>query len=617
MGPKSDMTPPAHPYGNYHSSRPALVVLPVLLFAFAAVEGCGGSDKTSPVMVSPDGWVQAATGGGHAASAVRTYVDNGVTSCAGCHGSDLAGGSAKVSCYGNPAGCHHGTVAGWSAASPAAQGHGAAAKSAAAGSGFIACRICHGEAFTGGGSQVPCSICHGGNAPHPTGLWRGTYYTHVNTSVMNVSVCAQCHFAGSPDNPAGHPAAPAPAGTEPGCFNSTLCHGPPASPHGVGTSWRDPGAQFHGFAAKQNLSYCQGCHGAPGTILFNGGPATTSCQSSACHALAKAHPGTWYQAPEPFPNYVSSHRNSGNREVACAICHKTDGTGGGPDPAAPGCLASSFGGVSCHAGGPVGPAHPVPFLEAAHTSAAAAGFAAACGTCHYETGAAEKTGPTCTVCHKAGSPLTTLECASCHSDPPGGPATGYPDVAGAHAAHLALKEAGTPVSCNTCHDRLGTDALSHYNRANARPGKDALRVPPGSVAILAAFDARSGTSSFNPAERTCSNVSCHGGQTTPDWQAAAGAIDVVNACTNCHFSGTAQYNSYNSGKHDLHIASLGRSPATCKQCHDAAKVDVAGHFRNLATYAFEQSPSATILPSVGYNRYRSTCSPACHGKEKW
>ncbi|MBE0602016.1 MAG: CxxxxCH/CxxCH domain-containing protein, partial [Deltaproteobacteria bacterium] len=171
--------------------------------------------------------------------------------------------------------------------------------------------------------------------------------------------------------------------------------------------------------------------------------------------------------------------------------------------------------------------------------------------------------------------------------------------------------------CNTCHDRLGTDTLSHYNRANARLGMDALRVPPGDAAILAAYDAKSGISSFNAANRTCSNVSCHGGQTTPDWQAAAGAIDVVNACTSCHFSGTTQYNSYNSGKHEVHIAQFGRSSTTCKQCHDATKVNVTGHFQNLATYAFEQSPAATILPAVGYSRSRSTCNPACHGKERW
>lgn len=611
------MTQDAHPSRRLHPLRPALVLLLVLLPALAGIAGCGGSDSSPAVMVSPEGWVQPSTGGGHAVSAVRTYTENGATSCAECHGSDLAGGTANVSCYGNPAGCHHGTVAGWTAASPAAQSHGAAAKSAAENSGFAACRICHGETFAGGGSQVSCFVCHGATAPHPAGLWRGTNYTHVNTGAMNVSVCAQCHVAGSPNNPAGHPAAPAPAGTAPGCFNSTLCHGPPASPHGVGTTWRDPGEQFHGFAARQDLSYCQGCHGTPGTILFDGGAATTSCQTPACHPQAKAHPVTWYQAAGAFPAYVSSHRNSGNREVACAICHKTDGTGGGPDPAAPGCFAPSFGGVSCHAAGPAAPDHPVPFLGAAHTSVAAIGFAENCGTCHYETGAAGKTGPTCTVCHKAGSPLATSNCASCHADPPDGGAAEYPDVAGAHAGHLALKDAGTLVSCNTCHDRLGTDTLSHYNRANARPGKDALRVPPGSVAILAAFDAKSGTSSFNAADRTCSNVSCHGGQTTPDWREAPGAIDVVDACTKCHFSGTAQYNSYNSGKHELHVSSLGRSSATCKLCHDAAKVNVIGHFQNLATYAFEQSPSATILSSVGYNRSRSTCSPACHGRKKW
>lgn len=588
----------------------------VLVLAFAGIAGCG-SNESSDVMVSPAGWVELPSGGQHAASASQTYIDNGTTSCAECHGADLSGGTAKVSCFGNPAGCHHGPVAGWVTVSPAAQEHGVAAKRPPGSSGFVSCRICHGAAFTGGGSQVSCFACHKANAPHPVGLWRGADYTHIDTNTLNVAVCAQCHIAGSPSNPAGHPATPAPAGTEPGCYNNTLCHGPAASPHVVGTAWRDPGAQFHGLTAKQDLTYCQGCHGTPGTILFNGGSATTSCQTSGCHLQAKAHPATWYQASQPFPAYVSSHRDSGNRAVACAICHKTDGTGAGPDPAAPSCLVASFGGATCHAGGPGGADHSVPFLETRHTSVTPLGFAANCGACHSETGPAAKTGPTCTVCHKAGSPLAASNCGSCHADPPSGAATEYPNVAGAHAGHIALNDAGTTISCNTCHDRLGTNTLSHYNRANARLGMDALRVPPGEVAFLAAYDAKSGTSSFNAANRTCSNVSCHGGQTTPDWQAAAGTIDVVNACTSCHFSGTTQYNSYNSGKHEVHVARFGRSSTTCKQCHDATKVNVTGHFQNLATYAFEQSPSATILPAVGYNRSRSTCDPACHGKEKW
>jgi len=197
-------------------------------------------------------------------------------------------------------------------------------------------------------------------------------------------------------------------------------------------------------------------------------------------------------------------------------------------------------------------------------------------------------------------------------------------VAGKHAVHGALPGVGV---CNPCHNGLDTGTLEHYNRANARPGKDALRVPPGDIVFLAAYNAKAGPAAFDNAALTCANVSCHGGQATPDWRTAtANAIDVPNACPSCHVSGSTQYNSYFSGKHGLHIGSdkfgVGLSAAMkCKLCHDVSKVNVSGHFENLATPAFEQPARETILPAVKYNG--NTCDPnaggltGCHKKENW
>ncbi len=191
-------------------------------------------------------------------------------------------------------------------------------------------------------------------------------------------------------------------------------------------------------------------------------------------------------------------------------------------------------------------------------------------------------------------------------------------MAGKHAVHGALPGVGV---CTPCHNGLDAGTLEHYDRANARPGKDALRVPPGDVAFLGTYNAESGPATFDPATRTCSNVICHGGQATPDWQTSeADAIDVVNACTNCHVAGTTQFNSYFSGRHDLHINSdrFGgglSATAKCILCHDAAKVNVTGHFQNLATPAYEQPPRETLLPDVQYNG--DTCNPRCHRNETW
>jgi len=267
----------------------------------------------------------------------------------------------------------------------------------------------------------------------------------------------------------------------------------------------------------------------------------------------------------------------------------------------------------------------VPYNDNTHYNVFADTFAAACGTCHDIAAPSAKAGPACGTCHAAGSPMTALNCASCHADPPDGNApagAAYPNIAGAHSTHIALNAAGSPIACDSCHNGLGTDTLNHYNRANARPGKDALRVPPGDIAFLTEYNAKSGTAAFTTANRTCSNLICHGGQETPDWQTATtNAIDVPNACLSCHVSGTTQYNSYNSGSHERHITQFGLSALTCIRCHDVAKVNVSGHFQNLATPAFEQPASETVLPEVRYDG--NTCNPqggeltGCHKARKW
>jgi len=264
-----------------------------------------------------------------------------------------------------------------------------------------------------------------------------------------------------------------------------------------------------------------------------------------------------------------------------------------------------------------GTSHSVPFTGAVHTSVTSSNFAANCGSCHLETGAATKPGPTCTACHQAGSPLTSRNCTSCHADPPSG--TTYPNIAGKHGIHAALPGGGV---CSPCHNGLDAGTLAHYNRANALFGKDSLRVPPGDVLFLPSYNSKTGAASFSPANRTCSNVICHGGQATPDWRTAAvNAIDVVNACPSCHVAGTSQYNGYFSGGHGSHLAVFGLRADTCKLCHDAAKVNVSGHFEDLSTPGFEQPAAETILQAVRYNG--TSCNPdkggltGCHGTRKW
>jgi len=718
----------------------------VLLAAFAAAAGCstantsgeGGGVVVNHVNASGDstpGWVTP-TGGAHANSATLNYIANGgSSSCTECHGSDLAGGISRVSCFGNTANCHHGSTPNWS--TPAV--HGAAAKKAPGASGFASCRICHGADFRTVRGGTTCFTCHA-SAPHAPAPWRGSPFTHSNTDPANAPVCAQCHFLGSPNNPANHPATPAPAGTAPGCFNNTLCHGENPVPHPVDNAWvtTSPAAQPHGNDAKAaagattGFSYCQTCHGA-GTD-FAGGSSGVSCYSAApCHGVNAPH------APPPWrasagSSYTHTNTDPSNASV-CASCHRntTPGTPGcfnntlchaspvphlrgadwvTPPPAAqphgndakaaPGAAAgfsycqtchgtgttfpSNFGGglaltcyichgvnaphapapwrasagsaynhtnvnpgnaqvcsqchfpgsannppnhpatlppagtppgcfnnTLCHNGGG-GVPHPVPFNDNAHFGVVVATFAGACGPCHDVSAPSTKAGPVCQTCHVAGSPLTALNCTSCHASPPSGgvPAgAAYPNVPGAHSTHIALNSAGTPVTCNTCHAGLGSGTLNHYNRAEAR-------VAPGDVAFPATYNAQSGASSFDSsAALSCSNVSCHGGQATPNWQ--TGAIDVNTQCTNCHTDGTtSQFNGPTSGNHN-------RGPhqsAQCTACHNTTALAV-NHFTALSTPAMEGPASATIgggttlITAGNYNPATRSCTPACHGNETW
>jgi predicted CxxxxCH...CXXCH cytochrome family protein len=620
-----------------------------LLAALALAAGCSTANTTNGDASnvnhldasgnSVPGWVVLPTGGSHSTSATLNYTSVGIGPCAECHGSDLSGGISNVSCYQNPAGCHHGPVAGWVATPPATQQHGVSAKKAPGSSGFASCQICHANDFSGGGSNVSCfsaSPCHGVSAPHAPKPWIRSPYTHTSTDPSNASICAQCHFPNSPNNPANHPATPAPAGTPPGCFNSTLCHGEARHPSDWVTTPPDP--QPHGIDAKAvpgsatGFAYCKDCHGSGTTppANFGGGSSGVSCYSaSPCHGVNAPHaPAPWRTSAGS--TYTHTTTNAGNASI-CQECHYPGSPNNPPNhpptPAPPGTPPGCFNSTLCH--GEV-VAHPVPYNDPSHYSTTAATFPATCSACHDVSAPSTEPAPPCQTCHVAASPLTAVDCTSCHSSPPDGGAPAgavYPNIAGAHAAHIALNSAGTPISCDTCHNGLGPSLqnLNHYDRANAIPGEDALRVPPGDAVFVATYDAKTGATSFdNSAALNCTNASCHGGQATPNWQ--TGALVVNDQCTNCHALGTSQgnpqYNSEYSGRHSLHLGLFGNNATTCKYCHNTTTLATT-HFTTLSTSAMEGPASATIgggttlISGGNYNASTMSCTPSCHGTETW
>lgn len=566
--------------------------------------------------------------GSHPAGFITSHIGVALASidqCKACHGQDLAGGISKASCF--TAACHHDPIPGW--ALPGVHGLRAKLVPDGTGAGFASCQICHGATFATplkatNGTLNSCASCHGVAAPHPAKPWRATASNHATTHPANAAVCAKCHFPGAPANPAGHPGTAAPAGTPPGCFNNTLCHGPGVAPHALGAVWTDAtSGAFHGFQAKKDLASCQTCHGTPGTTSFAGGSASTKC--TACHTQGKAHANVWHAAPvTTFPGYVASHRDAGNRDVACAICH--DGTKGrtAPDPAAPSCFSATANSVACHVNGPGQPNHAVPFLTTTHTGVVQAGFDANCGLCHAVSGVSPiATAPLCNVCHQAGSPLTQGNCTSCHAKPPVG--TAFPDIAGSHAKHNAL--ATVTGACAACHQAADSGTQTHYDHANGRPGRNALRVGPGVVATDPAYNAKAGAVTFNATTQTCGNVSCHGGQTTPGWLNGTLATTTEAGCRACHALGTAQgtpeSNSPYSGLHALHLNSS--QNLQCVECHNMANgtTGALNHFKSLHTAPMEGPAGQTVAfstttPAAVYDVATQGCGAggafSCHGR---
>jgi hypothetical protein len=187
--------------------------------------GCAGKAGSAPAFNTstgqhPTNWIQVHYAG-YAAQPDQ---------CRSCHGSTtdpaLAGGIAKVSCFTcHPKGIDH--PAGW--ADPLQHGRKGAQlapdpTNPFAMAGFARCSKCHGSTFDNG-PAVSCRSCHT-KAPHPDKPWMSTTLlksTHVENASANAPECAKCHTAGA--NSHMKPLITPPAGTAPGCFNETLCHG--------------------------------------------------------------------------------------------------------------------------------------------------------------------------------------------------------------------------------------------------------------------------------------------------------------------------------------------------------------------------------------------------------
>jgi hypothetical protein len=582
--------------------------------------GCSKSNDTAPAIdrtgKHPAGWVVAGSGGDHPAAYIASPAQ-----CVTCHGKDLLGGIAQVSCFSaSLAGitCHPSGPSSHPVGFANPTIHGPRAKAALAGAnGFSFCQRCHGTAFAGaltpdGKSSASCVACHGVPAPHSPKPWRGGQFTHTNTDPSNAPLCAQCHTAGANLTPA---LLQTYVSDTPGCFNSTLCHGQVG--HVAG--WASP--DMHGKSAKavpsptEGIAYCRNCHGSD----LHGGTGAPSC--FACHATAPHSPTPWRSA-------VRTHTNTdtGNAAV-CILCHLNNQRLTTPLAAAPGGTnVGCFTGSMCHA--TVG--HPAGWDQPSQHGASAkdhpsgnAGFSS-CQSCHGATFVGSVGIPSCinnAACHGAtvAAPhpkLPWLNSPLSHTD------TATENAAVCSACHLGganltvtFKTKYNPVATGTpgcfqnnlCHPNLGSCASCHSSQQGTgrRPVIGPPPTPDGTTGTLAAdfaltfHHARLATTIDQDTCAVCHNQSSHKTVSANGVSVLLYDQNDVNSLATVTYDGTTA----NNGER------------FCVSCHDAGAAIRLGAN---ASQPFYESNDFTTPPNIGWTAGKQAHSPLmacfnCHG----
>jgi len=538
-------------------------VLKAVLLSVSALllVSCSKSNNKAPNIdprtgKHPSGWAVSA-GGNHTTAFLSVP-----SSCYECHGKDLVGGISKVSCFSasrSGISCHANGPgqhpAGWSDAAV----HGVHAKSAATGvDGLTHCQVCHGSDYSGGNVKKSClntAGCHGAavSAPHAAKPWlsRLGASSHHNTGASNAPACAACHTAGA--NSARSPSPPAPAGTAPGCFNNTLCHGV----EGHVTGWNLPAN--HGAAAKaavggdKGFSACVVCHGAN----YAGGTALQSCLNAAgCH-------GAGVNSPHPATPWRAHSATDTSNSPQCAVCH-TNGANSTRSPlqgdpvGVGGCFNNTLcHGVQGHAAGWAAVA--VHGAEAKKAPSGNTGFSS-CQPCHGTT-FNNGTAPTC------------MNNAACHGSGVNSPHARKPwfsRVAG-QPTHTTT-DTGNVGICAACHTGGDNSTLGNANAAAGTAGcfnntlchfHQIPFAPSATVPVtLHSSEAKKDLS-------VCQG--CHGTRGTPAFDGATLADGTRTiACSSCHTSAKAHPTDWQgSGTYSHRTA--GNINVACIICHDVTQ----------------------------------------------
>ena len=174
------------------------------------------TDKSPLISVThPDGWNVKVSEEFHGAK----VLEAGYSSCKSCHGNDLVGGEAEISCFG----CHitYPHLSGWNLIG-VSEFHGQYIREQDWS--MQVCQGCHGENYLGGRSQSSCYSCHtDAGGPEACNTCHGSQSNsappedlsdNVSTSLISVgahqkhvnadSSCVDCHILPTSVSQAGH-----------------------------------------------------------------------------------------------------------------------------------------------------------------------------------------------------------------------------------------------------------------------------------------------------------------------------------------------------------------------------------------------------------------------------
>ena len=512
----------------------------------AAILLAGGCTSDLPDGMPAEGGFHPETFAQYDQHGYAFYQDT--QACARCHGDNLDGGVAGVSCDS----CHSRVTSDWKQD----------------------CTFCHGgrDNDTGAppegvkGETERSNAAVGAHTPHVMG-----------SAAFRAFTCTECHpTAYTSYSDEGHIDGD-------GLANVTL--GPLAG----------GSAAFDAEAATCSSVYC---HGGKDVVWTSEGEM--SCGS--CHG-SKADPeGLSGKHAAHLGALSCGHCHAAMVDTEGAFVDKTlhvDGSvsvklvTGTFDPAAKTCTNSCHGEAAIAWEGDV---HPDGWASPSQHPQAFYQDPARCKVCHGDNLTGGATADSCDACHTGGTDAWRTSCTFCHGGtdndtgaPPesvtGATETSDPAV-GDHTAHVTAADWHAAYDCGVCHPTY--TSFDDPGHIDTNPGANVVFGDPAG-----------GTAAFDTASATCSSVYCHGTGLAPSGDLSWTASETMD-CNSCHaYDDAAQ----RSGFHYEHRY------FSCDNCHGAV-IDENDEFVDKALHINGQ-PDVELTVGT-WDPVERSCANTCH-----